>query len=83
MTLAIDREAEPLLRVNGAGRDFAGRGWGASGIFRAVDDVNLQVWRGDAANVETAQAAFLHRARMNALAAAGQWSAELEEAVPA
>jgi len=47
MTLAIDREAEPLLRVNGAGRDFAGRGWGASGIFRAVDDVNLQVWRGE------------------------------------
>ena len=50
---------------------------------RALQASALQAWRGDAANVETAQAAFLHRARMNALAAAGQWSAELEEAVPA
>ena len=32
-------------------------------------------------NVEAAQAAFLHRARMNSLAAAGEWSAELERAV--
>jgi fructose-bisphosphate aldolase class I len=50
---------------------------------RALQASALQAWRGEAANVETAQAAFLHRARMNALAAAGQWSAELEEAVPA
>ncbi len=50
---------------------------------RALQASALQAWRGDAENVQTAQAAFLHRARMNALAAAGQWSAVLEEAVPA
>jgi ABC-type oligopeptide transport system ATPase subunit len=47
MPLAIDRATTPLLRVNGAGRDFAGRGWGGSGGFRAVDDVSLEVWRGE------------------------------------
>ena len=31
---------------------------------------------GDPANVEAGQAAFLHRARMNSLAAAGEWSAD-------
>jgi len=31
--------------------------------------------------VESAQAVFGHRARMNALAAAGEWRAELEEQV--
>ena len=50
---------------------------------RALQASALQAWRGEPANVEAAQSAFLHRARMNALAAAGQWSAELEEAVPA
>ena len=34
-------------------------------------------------NVEAAQARFLHRARMNALAAGGRWSSELEQAVTA
>jgi peptide/nickel transport system ATP-binding protein len=47
MTLTIDKVAEPLLRVNGVGRDFSGRGWGSAGAFRAVDDVSLEVWRGE------------------------------------
>ncbi len=50
---------------------------------RALQASALEAWGGEAANVEAAQAAFLHRARMNALAAAGDWSAELEQAVPA
>ena len=50
---------------------------------RALQQSALQAWGGDAANKEAAQAAFLHRARMNSLAAAGEWSAELEEAVTA
>jgi fructose-bisphosphate aldolase class I len=50
---------------------------------RALQASALEAWRGDAANVESAQEAFLHRARMNALAVAGDWSAEVEEAVPA
>jgi fructose-bisphosphate aldolase class I len=50
---------------------------------RALQASALQAWGGEAANVESAQAAYLHRARMNAQAAAGEWSADLEEAVAA
>jgi fructose-bisphosphate aldolase, class I len=50
---------------------------------RALQQSALQEWSGDEANADAAQAVFLHRARMNSLAAAGEWSAELEEAVKA
>jgi fructose-bisphosphate aldolase class I len=50
---------------------------------RALQQSALQVWSGDAANADAAQAAFRHRGRMNALAAAGEWSAELEQPVAA
>jgi fructose-bisphosphate aldolase class I len=50
---------------------------------RALQQSALQAWGGDAANTEAAQAAFVHRARMNALAVAGEWSAELEQPVAA
>ena len=48
---------------------------------RALQASALEVWGGEAENVEAAQAVFVHRARMNALAAAGEWSAELEQPV--
>jgi fructose-bisphosphate aldolase class I len=35
-------------------------------------------WNGKDENVPAAQAAFAHRAKMNALAAAGQWKPELD-----
>ena len=50
---------------------------------RALQQSALAAWGGDESNADAAQAAFLHRARMNSLAAAGEWSAELEEAVAA
>ena len=50
---------------------------------RALQASALGAWAGAADNVEAAQAAFLHRARMNALAAGGRWSSELEQAVTA
>jgi fructose-bisphosphate aldolase class I len=50
---------------------------------RALQQSTLGAWGGDSANAEAAQAAFLHRARMNSLAVAGEWSVELEEAVTA
>ena len=50
---------------------------------RALQASALKAWGGEAANVEAGQAAFLHRARMNAAAAAGEWSTELERAVTA
>jgi len=48
---------------------------------RALQASALEAWGGEAANVEAAQAAFVHRARMNALAVAGEWNAELEHPV--
>jgi fructose-bisphosphate aldolase class I len=50
---------------------------------RALQQSALQAWGGDAANAEAAQAAFGHRARMNALAVAGEWRQEVEEPVTA
>jgi fructose-bisphosphate aldolase, class I len=48
---------------------------------RALQASALEAWAGDAGNVDAAQEVFVHRARMNALAAAGEWNAELEHAV--
>ena len=50
---------------------------------RALQASALDAWGGDPANVDAGQDTFLHRARMNALAVAGDWSADVEEAVPA
>jgi fructose-bisphosphate aldolase class I len=50
---------------------------------RALQASALEAWAGDAANAEAAQAVFVHRARMNALATAGEWSAGLEQPVTA
>ena len=47
---------------------------------RALQTAALMAWGGDPANVAAAQAAFAHRARMNALAAAGTWREELDRA---
>jgi fructose-bisphosphate aldolase class I len=46
---------------------------------RALQAVALKAWRGQAANVGAAQKAFHHRARMNSLAARGQWKQDLEK----
>jgi len=47
---------------------------------RALQAAALKAWGGRAANVKAAQAAFAHRARMNGLAARGEWNAGLEKA---
>jgi fructose-bisphosphate aldolase class I len=46
---------------------------------RALQAVALNAWRGQPGNVAAAQKAFHHRARMNSLAAKGQWNANLEK----
>lgn len=47
---------------------------------RALQAAPQKAWSGKPANVAAAQAAFSHRARMNSLAATGQWSENLEKA---
>ncbi len=45
---------------------------------RALQQPALKAWKGSSANVATAQAALLHRARMNSLACGGSYSPDLE-----
>ena len=46
---------------------------------RALQAAPQKAWSGKADNVGKAQAAFAHRARMNGLAATGQWKPGLEK----
>jgi fructose-bisphosphate aldolase class I len=47
---------------------------------RALQAAAIKAWQGKAENVAAAQRAFLHRARMNSLAAMGKWEPRLEKA---
>ena len=46
---------------------------------RALQAAPQKTWAGKAENVAAAQSAFVHRAKMNGLAALGQWKADLEK----
>jgi fructose-bisphosphate aldolase class I len=46
---------------------------------RALQAAPQKAWSGKADNVAKAQAAFLHRARMNGLASQGKWKPDLEK----
>jgi fructose-bisphosphate aldolase class I len=47
---------------------------------RALQAAAQHAWSGSPENVPAGQRAYLHRAKMNGLASAGQWSQELEQA---
>jgi fructose-bisphosphate aldolase class I len=75
-------EVEATENLNAINR--LGGPWPLSFSYgRALQASALAAWGGDGASASAAQSAFVHRARMNALAVAGQWTAELEEAVRA
>ena len=46
---------------------------------RALQAPSLKAWAGESANVESGQAAYLHRAKMNGLARSGSYSPDLEK----
>ena len=46
---------------------------------RALQHAPQTVWKGKIENVAAAQRAFSHRAKMNSLAAVGQWKADMEK----
>jgi fructose-bisphosphate aldolase class I len=46
---------------------------------RALQAAPQKAWSGKSENVAAAQRAFSHRARMNGLAARGEWKADLEK----
>ena len=75
-------EVEATENLNAINR--LGGPWPLSFSYgRALQASALQAWGGDPASVDAGQDAFLHRSRMNALAVAGNWSADVEQAVPA
>jgi len=59
---------------------YAGRlPWPLSFSYgRALQQPSLKAWKGASANIAAGQAALLHRSRMNGLACAGRYSADLE-----
>jgi len=67
--------------LNAMNQMFAGHlPWPLSFSYgRALQQPSLKAWKGTAANVAAAQAALLHRARMNGLASLGRYSADLEK----
>ena len=67
--------------LNAMNRMFAGKlPWTLSFSYgRALQQPSLKAWKGSAANVAAAQAALLHRARMNSLACLGRYSADEEK----
>ncbi len=66
--------------LNAMNKTFAGRlPWTLSFSYgRALQHAALKAWKGAPSNVAAAQAALLHRSRMNSLACAGRYSADLE-----
>jgi fructose-bisphosphate aldolase, class I len=58
---------------------IGGLPWGLTFSYgRALQAAPQKAWSGKAGNLAAGQAAFTHRARMNSLAAKGEWSSELE-----
>ncbi len=54
--------------------------WGLTFSYgRALQAAAQKTWLGKSENVAAAQRAFAHRAKMNGLAALGQWKADLEK----
>jgi len=67
--------------LNAMNRKFKGQlPWSLSFSYgRALQQPSLKAWKGASANVAAAQAALIHRARMNSLATLGQYSEETEK----
>jgi fructose-bisphosphate aldolase, class I len=72
-------DEEATSRLNEINR-LGGAPWEISFSYgRALQQGPLKAWGGDASNLEAAQAALAHRARMNGLARSGEWSPAMEE----
>jgi len=72
-----DEEATAHLNAMNAGYDLP---WPLTFSYgRALQAAPQAAWRGKSENVSAAQRAFAHRARMNGLAATGEWKPYLEK----
>ncbi len=72
-----DEDATAHLNAMNAGRALP---WPLTFSYgRALQHAPQKAWSGNPDNIPAAQAAFTHRARMNGLAATGEWTSELEK----
>jgi fructose-bisphosphate aldolase class I len=72
-----DEDATAHLNAMNARHDLP---WALTFSYgRALQAAPQKAWSGKTANVAAAQAAFAHRARMNGLAATGEWKPDLEK----
>jgi fructose-bisphosphate aldolase class I len=72
-----DEDATAHLNAMNARHDLP---WALTFSYgRALQAAPQKAWSGKATNVAAAQAAFAHRARMNGLAATGEWKPDLEK----
>ena len=67
--------------LNAMNRKFQGKlPWPLSFSYgRALQQPSLKAWKGSAGNVAAAQAALLHRSRMNSLATSGRYTQDAEK----
>lgn len=73
-----EEEATAHLNAMNASHDLP---WPLSFSYgRALQQAALQAWQGKGENWAAAQRAFAHRAKMNGLAAKGEWNVGLEKA---
>ena len=73
-----DEEATANLSAMNAGYDLP---WQLTFSYgRALQAACLKAWSGKPENIVAGQRAFGHRARMNGLAATGNWNADMEKA---
>ncbi len=70
---------QATLNLN-AINNFGPQPWALSFSYgRALQEDCLKIWGGKASNVAAAQAALVHRSRMNSLASLGEYAANLED----
>jgi fructose-bisphosphate aldolase class I len=74
-----DREA--TAHLNSMNRQFGSQlPWEVTFSYaRALQDLPMRTWKGQDSNVPEAQRIFLHRAKMNSLAHAGEYDESLED----
>ncbi|QYJ15508.1 hypothetical protein Rxycam_01332 [Rubrobacter xylanophilus DSM 9941] len=73
-------DLQATAHLNAMNRLYDDLPWELSFSYaRALQGRPMEIWKGDDANVEAAQKAFYHRAKMNSAARSGSYSEEMEK----
>ncbi len=73
-------DIQATAHLNAMNSMYGGLPWELSFSYaRALQQQPMELWGGDADNVEAAQRAFYHRAKMNSAARSGSYSEEMED----